>query len=944
VRSPKEGIVGFKPLWILFLFAFLASLLLVGFGTQRQEAASGKMPLTSRLPVTASNMKQPLSFEVNRGQTDPQVKFISRGRGYALFLTSTEAVVSVRKAGDRLKNKNGRATSADARHDDIIAGILRMKLLGANPVPDVSGLKPLPGRSNYFRGSDPSKWHTHVPTYAAVQYKDVYPGIDLIYYGNHEELEYDWLVAPGADPKLIKLAIQGADKISLDAHHDLRIESSGIEMRLHKPVVYQVEEGRQKSGSNEGENDRAKGVNLKRLIEGNYIVKGDRTVAFDVAAYDSSKPLIIDPILSYSSYLGGNDEDESNAIAIDSTGNAYITGSTVSSDFPTKNPLQAGFHGLQDAFVAKFNPAISGSASLLYSTYLGSSDGNAFGLGIAVDSAGNAYVTGGTASTNFPTTPGAFQTTAGSQGDAFVTKLDSTGSALVYSTYLGGGGNNDQGLGIAVDTAGDANVTGFTDSLNFPTKNSFQPIFGGGFSDAFVTKLNATGSALIYSTYLGGSSADCSCVNAGVAVDGAGSIYVTGRTSSSDFPTTLGVFQTTLKGGSDAFVAKFDPTASGAASLVYSTHLGSDASGAGIAVDATGNAYVTGITGSTDFPTTSSAFQKTMNGVEDTFVSKLNATGSALVFSTLLGGSFIDQSNAVSVDSSGNVYVAGVTQSTNFPVTSDAFRSSSQTTNDAFVTKLNSDASSLIFSTYLGGTNLNIARGIAVDAAGNAFVSGYTRSPDFPTMNAFQPMCASCTTIFPISPTTDAFVSKITFTAPGTPDFSLSASPSSSTIAAGQSTSFSLTVTPSNGFNQMVALNCSEQAAASSCSISPSSVTLDGVKTSTATINITTTARSMFVPKTKPFPLTLNLRIEMWVLLLVAFAVLMRLKRELRRGSLTLAVALFLVMFSTACGGGSGSGNGGGGQPGTKVGNYTITLTGTSGNLTHFTNATLVVN
>src|SRR6266550_2304618 len=574
-----------KAIWItlLFLGLFAVGKFLVQtpkpitVTPNRKTATTLGISEAKRQQVMVSYGTLPLIFEANQGQTDAQVKFLCRGGDYGLFLTSTEAVLSMAKAGRESKGETD-ATVERATQEESITGVLQMKLVGANPAPEISGLQELPGRSSYFKGRDPSKWHTRVPNYAAVRYKDVYPGIDLIYYGNQEELEFDWWLAPGADPKLIKLAIHGAEKISLDAHDGLLIESGGSEIRLHKPVVYQVDEGQQEPGNIQADHEyaRVEGADFKHFVEGKYLLKDTHTVAFEIAAYDPSKPLTIDRVLSYSSFLGGNGEDEGNAIAIDSTGNAYITGSTVSSDFPTKNPLQASFHGIQDAFVAKFNPATSGAASLLYSTYLGSSNGNAFGLGIAVDSAGNAYVTGGTGSTNFPTTPLAFQTTAGSPGDAFVTKLDSTGSALVYSTYLGGSG------------------------------------------------------------------------------------------------------------------------------------------------------YVTGLTYSTDFRTTSGAFQKTLNGTQNAFVTKLNAVGSALVFSTLLGGSDHDQGSAVSLDSGSNVYVAGKTQSVNFPVTSDAFRSSSQTANDAFVTKLNSDASSLIFSTYLGGTNLNIATGIAVDAAGSAYVTGFT--------------------------------------------------------------------------------------------------------------------------------------------------------------------------------------------------------------------------
>lgn len=935
-----------KTTWIIFFVLGILAIAKFLGQTPKPLIVSQNLKIAATLGVSENKRQQvmasfgklPLRFEANQGQTDDHVKFLCRGRGYGLFLTSTEVVVSVIKAERESKGKRERARLDRATQQEITTGVLRMRLVGANRTPEIFGLEELPGRSNYFNGSDPSKWQTDVPNYAAVRYKDVYPGIDLIYYGNHEEVEYDWSVAPGANPKLIKLAIEGAEKISLDAHDDLLIELDGSEMHLHKPVVYQVQEAEQQPGNNQNDREyaRVKGANLKHFVQGNYVVNGPHTVAFEIAAYDSSRPLIIDPVLSYSSFLGGNGEDEANAIAIDSTGNAYIAGSTVSSNFPTKNPLQASFHGNQDAFVAKFNPATSGAASLVYSTYLGSSSGNAFGLGIAVDSAGNAYVTGGTGSTNFPTTPGAFQTVAGSPGDAFVTKLDPTGSALVYSTYVGGSGNNEQGLGIVVDSAGDAYVTGFTDSLNFPTKNAFQASLGGGLVDAFVTKLNPAGSALLYSTYLGGSSNE---QGTSIAVDSSGNAYVTGNTGSINFPTTVGAFQTNVSGVGDAFVAKINPAVSGTASVIYSTYLGGSASdeGFGIAVDSTGDAYVTGLTFSTDFPTTPGAFQRTLNGNEDAFVTKLNATGSTLVFSTLLGGSSFDQGNTVALDSAANVLVAGETSSTNFPVTADAFRSSSQGANDAFVTKLNSGGSSLVFSTYLGGTNLNIAKGIAVDVTGNTYVTGFTRSSDFPTSNPFQPACASCLSGLG---STDAFVSKIANMGPP-PDFSLTPASASLTAQRGGQVTDVITIAPQNGpFGSPIQLTCAVNGSSplASCALSSSSVT-PGANSVTSTLTITAPGLSAgLTPSSKSQPSGMLCAVFVFPLpglALIGFGLACGKSRE-RRRRLWLMCSLFIafVALQTGCGGGSQ-------QPPPL--NYTVTVTGTSVAIQHATNVMVTV-
>jgi hypothetical protein len=501
------------------------------------------------------------------------------------------------------------------------------------------------------------------------------------------------------------------------------------------------------------------------------VLKGRRQVGFAVATYDTSLPLVIDPVLCYSTYLGGNSADEGRSIAVDSSGSAYVTGYTFSTDFPTTTGTfqTTTFGGSTDAFVTKLNP--TGSA-LVYSTYLGGGYYD-FGHGIAVDASGNAYVTGDTSSTDFPTTAGAFQTTLGGIRNGFVTKLNPSGSAQVYSTYLGGS-YSDAGLGIAADRSGNACVTGLTFSTDFPTTaGAFQPTFGGGGSiDAFVTKLNPTGSAQVYSTYLGGSGGD---EGLGIAVDASNNAYVTGFTQSTNFPTTSGAFQPTFGGYNDAFVTKLNAT--GSAPLVYSTYLGGSdfERGFGIAVDTLGNAYVTGVAG-TNFPTTSGAFQTTFGGIiVDAFATKINPTGSApLVYSTYLGGSQFDQANGIAVDASDNAYVTGVTTSTDFPTTSGAFQTTFGGYSDAFVTKLNPTGSApLVYSTYLGGDADDSGNGIAVDPSGSAYITGTTSSIDFPTTTgAFQAVLMAGVGCC------DAFVTK--FTGGGSnivSDFSIVANP-----------------------------------------------------------------------------------------------------------------------------------------------------------------------
>lgn len=663
------------------------------------------IPMFSR-PAAAQLNKLPLAFEKNQGQTGAQVKFLARTQGYTLFLTSVEAVLAM-------------------HHASAKSSVLRMKLLGANPAPNVSGVDEMPGKSNYFIGNDATKWHANVPMFAKVEYKSVYSGVDLVYYGNKRQLEYDFVVAPGADPRRIQLGIRGARKISRGEDGDLvlAMDDAGGEIRWHKPVAYQEKDG------------------ARQEIGAHYVVKGKDQVAFEVADYDPRRPLFIDPLV-YSTYLGGSGSDGGSGIAVDSAGNVYVTGETQSTNFPTVNPVQPAYAGGGgDVFVAKLNTA--GSA-LVYSTYLGGS-GFDYGSGIAVDSSGNAYITGGTASTNFPTMNPLQPANAGGQGDSFVAKLNPAGSALVYSTYLGGSGL-DQGNGIAVDNLGNAYVTGYTNSINFPTMNPLQPLYAGGTYDAFVAKLNPAGTAFVYSTYLGGSGTDSAV---GIAADGSGNAYVTGGTSSTNFP-TMNPFQPANAGGSsDAFVAKLNPTGS---ALVYSTYLGGsgDDHGSGIAVDSTGNAYLEGATASTNFPTVN-PLQPANGGGYDILVAKLNPTGSALVYSTYLGGNADDYGYGIALDSSGNAYVTGETQSIHFP-TVNALQPLYGGETDAFVAKLDPSGSALVYSTYLGGEDEDYGTGIAVDDSGNAYVMGGTESPDFPTMNPLQPAYGG---------NGDAFVAKI---------------------------------------------------------------------------------------------------------------------------------------------------------------------------------------
>ena len=770
---------------ILSLVAVI-SIIVLFWGSAGGVGGEGpaKVPEAIKHKVVKSYGILPLSFEANRGQTDARVKFLSRGRGYTLFLGPTEAVLSLTKR--EAETKAGEADFAGRpRSYTIRAAVLRMQLVDANPNPKIVGVKEQPGKSHYFIGKDPTKWFTDIPTYARVQYKEIYPGIDLIYYGNQGTLEYDFVVEPGADPKVITLAFEGIDKIQIDAQGDLVMHAAGGDVRWQKPVVYQEVDG------------------VHKPVAGSYVLRGSYQVGFQVAAYDSKKSLIIDPVLSYSTYLGGGGDDIGFGIAVDSAGNAYVTGNTAAVDFPTANPVQGVTGGSLDSFVTKIDTTAAGAASLLYSTYLGGTDFDS-GRGIAVDTAGNAYVVGKTSSTDFPTTVGAFQTVyGGGPFDVFVAKLNAAGSMLVYSTFLGGSGPIDEsGNDIAVDVSGNAYMVGFTDSTDFPTTpGAFDTDCGtdpvcNNSNDVFVAKLNPDPSItpaedqLVYSTFLGGSREDS---GRGIAVDASGNAYVTGFTTSDEFPATVGAFDTRFGGAVSvqAFVTKLNPDPSitpAADQLIYSTSLGAGGSGRdfgrdiavepGCAMDC--NAYVMGTTDSTDFPTTAGAFQTVYGGGPfDVFVAKLNPdpTGPTpdpndLVYSTYLGGSGFENfggidTGSLAVDSSGNAYVTCETTSIDFPTANPLQPACSDPVGncqDAFVTKLNAAGSALVYSTYLGGTRdvnnqtgsaRDVGVGIAVDTAGNAYVTGQTEADNFPTtVNAFQQSP-------PLNSIRNAFVAKI---------------------------------------------------------------------------------------------------------------------------------------------------------------------------------------
>jgi hypothetical protein len=720
--------------WCVLIASILgAPIALIAADKSQPSPAASRMAATGAASLSGGVQRYgdlPLSFEANQGQTDHQVRFLSRGSGYTFFLAPSEAVLAFSK--------------------DSHAPILHMRLEGSNADPRVSGVDQLPGVSNYFVGQDPALWRTGVPTYRKVAYENVYPGINLVYYGNQRQLEYDFVVSPGSDPRVIRLSVDGASKLTVDAegnlvlHTDAQHSGEG-NVRLLAPKAYQDIEGR------------------RVPITGQWRLTGN-TAAIHVASYDRSKALVIDPVLVYSSFLGGSQANSINRIATDAAGNAYVAGYTASGDFPaaptpTSNTFGSG-PASRGAFVAKIDPT---GSSLIYTTYLsGSSDEEATGL--AVDASGNVYVAGNTHSTDFPVL-GAFQSacavsaSTGACSDAFLTKIAASGTALVYSTYLGGTGT-DSAASLAVDARGNAYVAGFTSSVDFPvTAGVLQAKCGGSCTqNAFVAKFNPLGETLAYATYLGGSASDGA---ADIAVDAAGNAYLTGQTSSPDFPLATpfqkacALDSTSSTGAcvATSFVAKLKADGS---ALIYSTYLGGSlgSNASAIALDSLGSAYVAGSTQSADFPV-SNAFQKSCGMQKgatqcpvNAFVTKLTPAGNALAYSTYLGGSIQDQATGIAVNASGIAHIIGSTASTDFPI-AKSVQSKLNGTSDAFVAVLNSSGKSLLFSTFHGGSSTEGGNALALDAKGNIYVTGVTASADFPVLTPFQSSCAgSCSSAF----------------------------------------------------------------------------------------------------------------------------------------------------------------------------------------------------
>ncbi len=922
-------------------------------------AASSSQPMTpdTRARLRADFAALPLAFETNQGQTDASVKYMARGQGYQLFLTADEAVLAVHSSVAANETSTGQSSAGQASAGQAstsetraamfsaaftylaatptqqTSAAIRMQFVGGNPRARVDAGNPLPGTINYYIGDDPAKWQEGVKQYSAVIYRQVYPGVDVAYHGHQRQVEFDFIVAPGANPAPITASFEGASKITTDASGNLLLSSAAGNVLLHRPLAYQ-----EKNGSREP-------VESCFVLEANTFNSKPR-VRFELGNYDHNRTLVIDPSVSYATYLGGSMEDDGYAIAIDNTGAAYVTGQTASTDFPTVNPEQGSNAGGFDVFVTKFAP---GGASLDYSTYVGGS-GSDSGNAIAVNpSTGFAYVAGGTASSNFPTTGTAFQKTfGGGDTDAFVFELSSSGGTLIYSTYLGGSGD-DYAYGIALDSNGNTYIVGLTGSSNFPIApqpGALQSTLAGT-SNGFVTELNPAGSSVVYSTFLGGGTGDFALA---VALDSTGNAYVTGEAANSTFP-VHNPFQkncgSCTGGMTNAFVSVIQ---SGGTAFVYSTFLGGSSSdqGQAIAVDSSQDAYVTGVTLSTDFPTTKSAAQRAYGGNQDAFVTALNPSGSGLVYSTYLGGSANDAGGGIAVDGNKNVYVTGQTGSSNFPL-ANATQPSIGGGNDAFVTEINPTGSQFVFSTFLGGAqnedstassggNLSPA-GIAVDSAGaNIYVTGNTFSSNFPVVNAEQgTIGGGVTTTY-----ADAFVAKYTQSSTSPPSFTVTngtLSPSSG--SPGVSASATITVASTGGFNSTVSMACSVSPAVTNgptCSFSNPSVTPPSNGSPVTTmLNVATTAASAQLESPSLFRRGNDRQFGgvLYALLLPLGLALLGTgmgsapsRRKKLLGWMMLGALLAAILVMLGC---SSSSKGGGGDGGTPANTYTITVTGTSG-------------
>ena len=913
-----------KPaMWVVAIVAIAAAIAL-GAGklsTKRSnKTAASAQPATinaeQRGRIRASMNALPLGFEMNQGQTNPQVKYTARGNNYSVFLTPNETVFAL-TSGRHSKTAASLVRGAQSQTGETAkSAVIDMRLLGGNPNPQISAGSELPGAINYYVGSNPKNWRTGVKQFASVAYSDVYPGVNMVFHGEQRQLEFDFVVAPGADAKTIGMGFEGAEKLTTDDSGNLVLTSSAGDVVLHKPVAYQEKDGKREN------------------VEVAFDVRNHQRVGLQLAPYDQSRELVIDPSLSYATFLGGSGEDEVFGIALDGSGDVFVVGQMASINFPAHTGTLSNI-GTFDAFVTRVK---SGGGSIDFTTVMGGANADS-ALGVAV-SGSSLVVVGNTNSTSsapaFPNTI-KFGPTGGQ--DAFVASLDiSSGVATGTNHYIAilGGTGSESGDSIGVDSSGNAYVGGQTDSSDFKTVSPLQAS-NGGQNDGFIAKINPAGSALLFSTYFGGSGNE---LVTGLALDGSNNIYVTGITDSTNLQATTGAFQPTAKGGGDSFVSEIKPDGSGITYLTYFGGAGLD-SALAIAVDAAGDACITGNTDSTDLPTANPA-QSSSGGSNDVFVTKLNPTGTGLVFSTYYGGTLDEFGNGIAVDSFSDVYVTGRTTSSNYPATQGTLSG----TSDAFITEF-SNTGFVVYSGFVGGSgvensiagdNTNGPLGsVAVDSSSNAYLGGATSSTTgFPVTSAL-PCCGAYA-----GGLTDGFIAKVG-AAPA--DFSVAVSPNSASATSGQSTS-AITVTVSSvnsSYGQAVSLSCGSLPAKAVCHFSPASVT-PGSTAQTSSLTIATNGASSASLMTT----TGNSRVFAAMFLPVVGIALLGAGISPRRrkllGFVLLGLVLAGLMILPACGGGSGGGGGGGGGGNTTPGTYQFTVSGAGGGVNHSVSATLTVN
>lgn len=659
--------------------------------------------------MTDAYQKRPIYFEANHGQHPETIRYLFRGDRYHLALHQREVRWSLKNSGTSNKDSLG-----------IQRAQVQLEWLNTSSNITVSGGVPGKAKVHYFKGNQIDHWYPNIPTYAKVKYQEIYPGIDLIFYGNHQNLlEYDFMLAPGTDPSVIAFRYRGMDHWWIDEEGNLQLKIGEELFTQEAPIVYQKIDGE------------------RQRIGGEYRIEANGQMGFSIPAYDSDYPIIIDPVIRYSTFLGGALGDYGMAIDVDELGQAYVTGVSFSADFPTDAAFQNTLSGDADVLVTKLDAA----GQVLYSTYIGGAQADS-GADIVVGDDQSVYITGYTNSRDYPL-QAELDGTLGGINDAFVTKLHPDGNALLFSTYLGGSGA-DFGHGIDLNAGNDAYVTGYTASEDFPTQNPIQASFGGGTGDAFISQIRSDGSALLYSTYLGGSRNDCYIsngalnglteINCRIAIHSDSTISIAGTTNSQDFP-TQNPLSPNLSGNRDAFVSRISADGS---TFIYSTYYGgtSNERTYDIALNENGEAYFVGLTNSDDLPLGAAPVQNALGGSSDGFIAGLSADGSSLVAGTYLGGSSTDFCRAITIDTLGNPSLTGFTQSTDFPLMAPL--QGYQDNGDAFVTTLNAGANTFLFSTYLGGGLAESGRGIASDLYNSLYITGSTASTDFPILAPFQ--------------------------------------------------------------------------------------------------------------------------------------------------------------------------------------------------------------